>query len=451
MYAKRKLLLGILSAVIFVCAAVLLILPLRTSVVRAQMTQDPGKYTSLAIKTQDISLEAGMQAEELKEHITVTAYYDGGSDVLSPDDYTLSLQEGGLLTAGQPNTLVATINRGTATGSVSLPEVSASLSMAIPTRIVLDGARAITSIYNEQAIKNVLSGTVYMSNSTGGMALSEAMSNNSNYKAEYEDLRPDSAEEAAGAYYRNAYIVYESGDITIESSNSVELQVSWREPTGINVEFEGTLVNAGMPLEESESVSITVTAVYLDMADGLRTLTRVLNPWEYTIVYQHAENAITFEDTGVKFIYTEGGKNFEIDYDFESHNVSIREASVITPSLNSVGTVEYDSETHTWSFANFSETSSVASAGVTPGEDNTATFSATRAGEYQVTFTAKSGYRYQYVPAGATPGYKEGEGPDDPTTTILSVTYTLTITKAEIVSADFVLRKDEWDYTTEID
>ena len=76
MYAKRKLLLGILSAVIFVCAAVLLILPLRTSVVRAQMTQDPGKYTSLAIgPVQDISLEAGMQAEELKEHITVTAYH----------------------------------------------------------------------------------------------------------------------------------------------------------------------------------------------------------------------------------------------------------------------------------------------------------------------------------------------------------------------------------------
>ena len=177
------------------------------------------------------------------------------------------------------------------------------------------------------------------------------------------------------------------------------------------------------------------------MNDGFRTLERVLNPGEYTIVYQHAENAITFEDTGVKFIYTEGGKDFEIDYDFESHNVSIREASVITPSLNSVGTVEYDSETHTWSFANFSETSSVASAGVTPGEDNTATYSATSAGEYQVTFTAKSGYRYQYVPAGATPGYKEGEGPDDPTTTILSVTYTLTITKAEIVSADFELPK----------
>ena len=124
MYAKRKLLLGILSAVIFVCAAVLLILPLRTSVVRAQMTQDPGKYTSLAIKTQDISLEAGMQAEELKEHITVTAYYDGGSDELSPDDYTLSLREGGFLLPVRSNTLVATINKGTATGSVCCPRLA---------------------------------------------------------------------------------------------------------------------------------------------------------------------------------------------------------------------------------------------------------------------------------------------------------------------------------------
>ena len=451
MYAKRKLLLGILSAVIFVCAAVLLILPLRTSVVRAQMTQDPVNYTKLAIETQDIrSLEAGMQAEELKEHITVTAYYDGGSDVLSPDDYTLSLREGGLLTAGQPNTLVATINDGTATGSVSLPEVSASLNTAMPTRIVLDGARPITSIYNEQAIRNVLSGTVYMSNSTSGMALNEAMSNNSNYEAEYEDLRPDSAEEAAETYYRNAHIVYKSGDMTIESSNSIELQVSWREPLGFSVELEDTsFVNAGKPLEESAPIIVTVT--YLDTADGFRTLSRVLNPGEYTIVYQNAENAITFEDTGVKFIYTEGGKEFVRDFDFESNNISIREASVMAPSLNSVGTVEYDSKTHTWSFVNFSETSSVASAGVVSGEDGDATFSATNAGIYQVTFTAKSGYRYQYVPAGATPGYKEGEGPEDSTTTIISVTYTLTITKAEILSADFVLPKDEWYYTTEID
>ncbi len=453
MYAKRKLLLGILSAVIFVCAAVLLILPLRMSVAQA-MTKDPGEYSSLAIELNDpdISLEAGMQAEELKDHITVTASYEGGSEELSPEDYTLSLQEGGLLTAGQPNTLVATIKGGTATGSMELPVVSASLNTAMPTRIVLDGARPITSIYNEQAIRNVLSGTVYMSNSTIGMALSEAMSNNSNYKAECEDLRPDSAEEAAGAYYRNAYIVYESGDITIESSNSVALQVSWREPTGISVDLGNTiLVNAGMPLEDNDGIIITVTAVYLDIEDGLRTLNRVLNPGEYTIVYQHAENAITFEDTGVKFIYTEGGKNFEIDYDFESHNVSVREAAVMAPSLNSVGTVEYNSQTHTWSFANFSETSSVASEGVTPGEDSTATFSATSAGDYQVTFTAKSGYRYQYVPAGAIPGYKDGDDPDDPDATILSVTYTLTITKAEILSADFVLPKDEWYYTTEID
>ena len=451
MYAKRKLLLGILSAVIFVCAAVLLILPLRTSVAQA-MTKDPGEYSSLAIELNDpdISLEAGMQAEELKDHITVTASYEGGSEELSPEDYTLSLQEGGLLTAGQTNTLVATINDGTATGSYTLPEVSASLSTAIPTRIELTGARDITSIYNEQAIRNVLSGTVYMSNSTGGMALREVMSGSSNFKAVYEDLRPDSADEASNIYFRNAYIVYETGDMTIESSNSVDLSVSWVPPTGITVGFDGTLVDAGKPLEESR-ISITVTAVYLDMDDGLRTLTRVLNPWEYTIEYQNAENAITFEDTGVTFIYTEGGEEFKIAIDFENEGISVREAAVMAPSLNSVGTVEYNSQTHTWSFANFSETSSVASEGVTPGEDSTATFSATSAGDYQVTFTAKSGYRYQYVPAGAIPGYKDGDDPDDPDATILSVTYTLTITRAEIVYADFVLPKDEWYYTTEID
>ena len=189
MYVKRKLLLGILSAVIFVCAAVLLILPLRTSVVRAQMTQDPVNYTKLEIgPVQDISLEAGMQAEELKEHITVTAYYDGGSDELSPDDYTLSLQEGGLLTAGQPNTLVATINDGTATGSVSLPEVETSTKNVI-TRIVITGSGRVYSTDNEQGVKNALSGTVYFSSNLTGYALRDYIGN-VGWSIEYDDLRP---------------------------------------------------------------------------------------------------------------------------------------------------------------------------------------------------------------------------------------------------------------------
>ncbi len=445
MYVKRKLLLGILSAVIFVCAAVLLILPLRTSVVRAQMTQDPVNYTKLEIgPVQDISLEAGMQAEELKEHITVTAYYDGGSDELSPDDYTLSLQEGGLLTAGQPNTLVATINDGTATGSVSLPEVETSTKNVI-TRIVITGSGRVYSTDNEQGVKNALSGTVYFSSNLTGYALRDYIGN-VGWSIEYDDLRPDSETEAQqDTYKRTVTVSCINTEGKTVTSVGFDVDVQWVKPLSLGARVQtGTLI-AGQPVGADD-----FTAVVTYYTFGMY-VTRDLNFGEYTIEYQNGE-VINFNDEYITIKYIEGDEEFTWQINFSISNITISEEIITAPSLVLPAAHEYVGKDITWTFNDYNEKTSTVNVALAETDvEYVVTFSERNVGEYKVIFNAKEGYRYDNIPSGATAIYKEGEAASDSDRPIIGLEYTLTITKAKIDFADFVLPKDEWYYTTEID
>ena len=446
MYAKRKLLLGILSAVIFVCAAVLLILPLRTSVVRAQMTQNPVNYTKLEIgPVQDISsLEAGMQAEELKEHITVTAYYDGGSDELSPDDYTLSLQEGGLLTAGQPNTLVATINDGTATGSMELPEVETSTKNVI-TRIVITGSGRVYSTDNEQGVKNALSGTVYFSSNLTGYALRDYIGN-VGWSIEYDDLRPDSETEAQqDTYKRTVTVSCINTEGKTVTSVGFDVDVQWVKPLSLGARVQtGTLI-AGQPVGADD-----FTAVVTYYTFGMY-VTRDLNFGEYTIEYQNGE-VINFNDEYITIKYIEGDEEFTWQINFSISNITISEEIITAPSLVLPAAHEYVGKDITWTFNDYNEKTSTVNVALAETDvEYVVTFSARNVDEYKVIFNAKEGYRYDNIPSGATAIYKEGEAESDSDRTIIGLEYTLTITKAKIVFADFVLPKDEWYYTTKID
>ena len=444
MYAKRKLLLGILSAVIFVCAAVLLILPLRTPVAQA-MTKGPEEYSSLEIELkQDISLEAGMQAEELKEHITVTAYYDGGSDVLSPDDYTLSLREGGLLTAGQSNTLVATINKGTATGSVSLPEVETSTKNVI-TRIVITGSGRVYSTDNEQGVKNALSGTVYFSSNLTGYALRDYIGN-VGWSIEYDDLRPDSETEAQqDTYKRTVTVSCINTEGKTVTSVGFDVDVQWVKPLSLGARVQtGTLI-AGQPVEADD-----FTAVVTYYTFGMY-VTRDLNFGEYTIEYQNGE-VINFNDEYITIVYIEGGEEFTWQINFSISNITISEEIITAPSLVLPAAHEYVGKDITWTFNDYNEKTSTVNVALAETDvEYVVTFSARNAGEYKVIFNAKEGYRYDNIPSGATAIYKEGEAASDSDRPIIGLEYTLTITKAKIDFADFVLPKDEWYYTTEID
>ena len=445
MYAKRKLLLGILSAVIFVCAAVLLILPLRTSVVRAQMTQDPVNYTKLEIgPVQDISLEAGMQAEELKEHITVTAYYDGGSDELSPDDYTLSLQEGGLLTAGQPNTLVATIKGGTATDSMELPEVETSTKNVI-TRIVITGSGRVYSTDDEQGVKNALSGTVYFSSNLTGYALRDYIGN-VGWSIEYDDLRPDSETEAQqDTYKRTVTVSCINTEGKTVTSVGFDVDVQWVKPLSLGARVQtGTLI-AGQPVGADD-----FTAVVTYYTFGMY-VTRDLNFGEYTIEYQNGE-VINFNDEYITIKYIEGDEEFTWQINFSISNITISEEIITAPSLVLPAAHEYVGKDITWTFNDYNEKTSMVNVALAETDvEYVVTFSARNAGEYKVIFNAKEGYRYDNIPSGATAIYKEGEAASDSDRPIIGLEYTLTITKAKIDFADFVLPKDEWYYTTKID
>ena len=453
MYVKRKLLLGILSAVIFVCAAVLLILPLRTSVVRAQMTQDPVNYTKLEIgPVQDISLEAGMQAEELKEHITVTAYYDGGSDELSPDDYTLSLQEGGLLTAGQPNTLVATINDGTATGSVSLPEVSANANNVV-TRIVLNGSSVIYSPYSNADVWRALSGTVYMSN--GNDYPLSNYKNNVGWQVNYigfNDLFPDSAAETQQGTYTRAVTVscVNSEGVTVTSAE-YSINVTWVEPAVLTATPKDNLgmLYAGQAINPDD---FTLRVRY-DIELLGTSLFRTLNVDDYGIVYQNGGDTIQFGDTYVTFTYKEGSAEQLVrQFNFELYNITISEEFIPAPSiassLSDYLSRKYAGEDIVWTFNDYNENTSTVNVALAETDvEYVVTFSERNAGTYTITFMAEEGYRYQEVPSGVSKVYYKNDDGE----TIIGLEYTLTITKAKIVFADFVLPKDEWYYTTKID
>lgn len=450
MYAKRKLLLGILSAVIFVCAAVLLILPLRTSVVRAQMTQDPGKYTSLAIKTEDISLEAGMQAEELKEHITVTAYYDGGSDELSPDDYTLSLQEGGLLTAGQPNTLVATINGGTATNYFELPTVSANANNVV-TRIVLSGSSTIYSMSSDDDVWRALSGTVYMSNGND-YPLSNYKSNvgwQVNYIG-FDDLYPASAAEAQpGTYTRPVTVSCENSEGVTVTSAEYNLTVNWVEPSLLIVSpSDTTMVFAGQAIKP-ENFSVRVR--YENPMTG-DTGDRTLYAGEYTVEYQNGGDTIQFGDEYVIFKYKEGSTELERQFVFSIYSIIVSEEFIPAPTIafssSEYMNRVYEGEDIEWTFNNYDPSTSTVDPDLTETDDEFIfTFVKKDVGTYIITFMAKEGYRYQDEGSGTSKVYYK----NDDGKTIIGLEYTLTITKAKIDFADFVLPKDEWYYTTEID
>ena len=452
MYAKRKLLLGILSAVIFVCAAVLLILPLRTSVVRAQMTQDPGKYTSLAIKTQDISLEAGMQAEDLKEHITVTAYYDGGSDELSPDDYTLSLREGGLLTAGQSNTLVATINGGTATNYFELPTVSANANNVV-TRIVLSGSSVIYSPYSNADVWRALSGTVYMSN--GNDYPLSNYKNNVGWQVNYigfNDLFPDSAAETQQGTYTRAVTVscVNSEGVTVTSAE-YSISVTWVEPAVLTATPKDNLgmLYAGQAINPDD---FTLRVRY-DIELLGTSLFRTLNVDDYGIVYQNGGDTIQFGDTYVTFTYKEGSAEQLVrQFNFELYNITISEEFIPAPSiassLSDYLSRKYAGEDIVWTFNDYNENTSTVNVALAETDvEYVVTFSERNAGTYTITFMAEEGYRYQEVPSGVSKVYYKNDDGE----TIIGLEYTLTITKAKIVFADFVLPKDEWYYTTKID
>ncbi len=432
MLRSKKWSIALCATIIAVCAAVWLAVVPQARRADADIS-DAGNYESLIVDTSALSgadIYAG-GLDELKEYISVTASdSDGGGVLLGAEDYTLSLEEGGTLTANADNTVVVTLNGGTATGTFSVNNVQPSQGAIVPTRIALDRLDGISSTTLQSQIRRAIRGAIYFSD--GNSYPLTSYKDSAGYSDSIPDILPTAQEAAAGtAYTREIFVSYQSNGVAVKS-NIVTVEVTWVKPESLSVTDTSLLwVTAGTTIEAG---AFDVRVEYADGSD------RDLSAGEYTYRYQNGED-ISYNDTGVYIVYTEGNETIEEFVSFEDWYIDINEEPVIPPELSAASsfTVEYDTEVQRWEFINYNSVYSsftVSSELLDSRIDNsahTATFSATAAGTYTVTFTANSGFAFQSIPMGAEATY-EGEGDES---IIRSLTFTLTIEQAELSEINF--------------
>lgn len=129
MSTAKKAMLAVLLALTTVCAAVCSLLLAGSVSARAEMSQEASAYESLTINTDALASQtvyAGHTLDNLKPYLVVTAHdAEGESDTLADSEYTLAVQGGGEIVVGS-NTIVATINGGTASGTFDVEAVAAT-------------------------------------------------------------------------------------------------------------------------------------------------------------------------------------------------------------------------------------------------------------------------------------------------------------------------------------
>lgn len=129
MSTAKKAMLAVLLALTTVCAAVCSLLLAGPVSARAEMSQEASAYESLTINTDALASQTvyeGHTLDNLKPYLVVTAHdAEGESDTLADSEYTLAVQGGGEIVVGR-NTIVATINGGTASGTFDVEAVAAT-------------------------------------------------------------------------------------------------------------------------------------------------------------------------------------------------------------------------------------------------------------------------------------------------------------------------------------
>ena len=389
MSTAKKAMLAVLLALTTVCAAVCSLLLAGSVSARAEMSQEASAYESLTINTDALASQTvyeGHTLDNLKPYLVVTAHdAEGESDTLADSEYTLAVQGGGEIVVGS-NTIVATINGGTASGTFTVEAVAAT-SQPTGLNIVLWGSEYYSSMTETDFLSeiNVSSSTVFF----GGNSEPLENYNESYYKVVFEtSLRPNDADEAATTYRRTIRIDFTSQGKTV--SDTVEIGVNWDEPVRLNVRGPNS-INAGSTVS-NDAFTVVVQYTY-------SFVNRTLNSNEFTVRYQNGEN-VQFDDDYIYIDYVEGGQTFTYEYSLE--RVSIIEAPIA--------------------------------------------FTATNAGTYTVTFRAKEGFQFRV--GSIQPGGDTETGGSGGQSIITAVTYTWEISKVELAGVSFALTggETEWIY-----
>lgn len=455
MSTAKKAMLAVLLALTTVCAAVCSLLLAGSLSARAEMSQEASAYESLTINTDALASQtvyAGHTLDNLKPYLVVTAHdAEGESDTLADSEYTLAVQGGGEIVVGS-NTIVATINGGTASGTFDVEAVAATMQPTDLNIVLYEAEEPYWSTDSESSFMREIdarSSTV----SFGGN--SESLANYSGYYTVSftEALRPkDAVEGAASSYKRSLLIEFTYQGKTV--SDTVEIDVKWDKPLEDTTQYEvwgPNSINAGSAVPPAD---FDVT-IYFEHARGGRTL----SSGEFTVRYQaggESDKYVEFEDTVIYIDYVEGGQTFTYEYSLD--RVAIIEAPIDapTPEQYDAGTgkyaTEYLSALQTWSYSHYNSSQMTIDApdlkvqDTNPNDTNIA-FTATDAGTYTVTFRAETGFQFRagsILPGGVPQTTESADGSE----IIVAVTYTWEISKVELKGVSFALTggETEWIY-----
>lgn len=444
MSTAKKAMLAVLLALTTVCAAVCSLLLAGSVSARAEMSQEASAYESLTINTDALASQtvyAGHTLDNLKPYLVVTAHdAEGESDTLADSEYTLAVQGGGEIVVGS-NTIVATINGGTASGTFDVEAVAAT-SQPTGLNIVLWGSEYYSSMTETDFLSeiNVSSSTVFF----GGNSEPLENYNENYYKVVFEtSLRPNDADEAATTYRRTIRIDFTSQGKTV--SDTVEIGVNWDEPVRLNVRGPNS-INAGSTVS-NDAFTVVVQYTY-------SFVNRTLNSNEFTVRYQNGEN-VQFDDDYIYIDYVEGGQTFTYEYSLE--RVSIIEAPIDAPMPEQYDAgagmyaTDYLARLQTWTYSQYNSSQMTIDApdlkvqDTNPNDSNIA-FTATNAGTYTVTFRAKEGFQFRV--GSIQPGGDTETGGSGGQSIIVAVTYTWEISKVELKGVSFALTggETEWIY-----
>ena len=455
MSTAKKAMLAVLLALTTVCAAVCSLLLAGSVSARAEMSQEASAYESLTINTDALASQTvyeGHTLDNLKPYLVVTAHdAEGESDTLADSEYTLAVQGGGEIVVGS-NTIVATINGGTASGTFDVEAVAATMQPTDLNIVMYEAEEpywSTTSVMDFDYEIDTMRSTV----SIGGS--SEPLANYSqNYEISFvEPLRPKDAVEGAAASYKRSLLVeftYQGKTI----SDTVEIDVKWDKPLADTTKYRvygPRSINAGSKVLNSE---FTVTIIFENYAMG-----RTLSSNEFTVRYQkdgESDEYVEFEDTVIYIDYEEGGQTFT--YEFSLERVPIIEAPIDAPMPDQYDVSErkyatdYRAALQTWTYSQYNSSQMTIDAPDlgeqdTNPNDSVIAFTATDAGTYTVTFRAEEGFQFRAgsIQPGGVPKTAESA---DGSQIIVAVTYTWEISKVELKGVSFELTGGEtvWIY-----
>ena len=323
----KKVWIAMLMAVFLVCAAGFSFACAGMLSARAQMTQPATEYTSLTIDAGNLgpqTVYSGHDLENLKPYLTVTAQYAGGSDTLSASEYTLSVQGGGEIAVGE-NTIVATIEGGTASGTFTVNAIAATSQPTALAVQLYDSEDIFWSTVSVEDITreiNTTASLVYF----GERA--EPLVNYAEYFAvKFKNSLLPEIGETESVYQRTVIVEFTYQGKT--ASDEIEINVQWNRPDNPE-EYKVSGPRALTAGSSATNDEFEITIYYVnDRAQ------KTLLSSEFTIRYQEGGESneyVEFGDTVLYIDYVEGGETFTINYDLSKTPIIERPIDVPLPT-----------------------------------------------------------------------------------------------------------------------